>query len=180
VLAAAIAAAQLKRLDELNAARQVNFERLHDRLAARVPFITWPSLAPGSTHGWYNTPAFYAYPPEKVSRDLFVEACAAEGVQVGPRYANWYQAPLFQDMDLFSQLWVVRHANGVEYKPLPAGALPHDEDVRRKLLLFPIPAVEAPALIDQMGAAVEKVAADMSHLAREQKKRSLQVRRFTG
>ena len=44
----AIAAEQLKRLDELNAARQANFDRLRKRLNKNVPFIRWPRLAKGS------------------------------------------------------------------------------------------------------------------------------------
>jgi len=115
----AIAREQLKRLDEFNAARQANFDRLHRRLSKTVRFIKWPALARGSRRGWYGTPAFYEYDPRKVSCDLFAEACAAEGVQLGRGYTNWYRTPLFQDVKLYGQLWPVRHANGVEFKPVP-------------------------------------------------------------
>ena len=136
--------------------------------------MAWPELHPGSRRGWYNTPALYNYDPEEVSRDLFAEACISEGVPLSTSgYTNWHQTPLFQDMNLFSQLWVVKHANGVEYKPLPADALPNNEALRRRLVLFPIPATEAPELMDQMAAGVEKVAATMTDLAQEQRRRSV-------
>jgi perosamine synthetase len=164
-LAAAIATAQLKRLDELNAARQANFDQLHARLTKRVPFISWPKLPPKSRRGWYGAPATYTYDQEKVPRDLFAEACAAEGVPLGTGYQNWYQTPLFQDTKLLSQLWPVKHANGVEYTPLPPGALPNDEALRRKFLCFHIPAIEVPAYVEQTAKAIEKVAENMASLA---------------
>jgi len=65
----------------------------------------------------------------------------------------------------------VRHTNGVEYRPLPPGALVHDEEHRTKLLVFPMPAVETPELMDQMAAGIEKVAANMNLLARRKRRR---------
>jgi dTDP-4-amino-4,6-dideoxygalactose transaminase len=164
-LAAAIATAQLKTLDGRNAARQANFDRLHARLSEQVPFISWPQLPRGSTRGWYGAPATYDYDPERVPRDLFMEACTAEGVPLDSGYQNWYQTPLFQDEGLYSQLWPAIHANGVAYKPLPSGALPNDEAMRKVLLRFQIPAIETPPYMDQIATAVEKVAANMDVLA---------------
>jgi dTDP-4-amino-4,6-dideoxygalactose transaminase len=166
-LAAAIAAVQLERLDELNARRQANFDRLHRRLSESVPFISWPKLHRRSVRGWYGTPAFYDYDPGKVPVRLFAEACQAEGVAMGTEgYGDWRRAPLFQDMSLFSQLWVVKHANGVEYHPLPDDALPDETALRQRFIRFPIPAADAPELMDQMATGVEKVAGNMSLLAR--------------
>lgn len=170
-LGMAIATEQLKRLDHLNAARQANFDRLHERLSKSVPFLKWPRLAKGSRRGWYGTPSFYTYDRKRVSADLFAEACGAEGMGLGRGYENWYQAPLFQDRKLYSQMWVVRHENGVEFRQLPPNGLPRDEELRTKLLVFPIPAIQSPDLMDQMASAVEKVAGQMAALAREQKKR---------
>lgn len=170
-LAAAIATVQLGRLEELNAARQANFDRLQTRLKQTVPFISWPALHRKSSRGWYGTPAFYEYDQKKVPISLFAEACAAEGAPIGTGgYQSWCQTPLFQDMELFSQLWVAKHANGVEYKPLPADALPNEAALRQRFLRFPIPATEAPDLMDQMATAVEKVAAKMAALARHHRK----------
>ena len=164
---AAIATAQLKRLDDLNAARQANFDRLYARLSKNVPFLSWPRLAPGSKRGWYHTPSFYNYDQRKVSCGLFIKACQAEGARLGGEgYGNWYQMPLFQDLKLYSQLWPVKHTNGVEFKPLPPNGLPNDEALRRMIVIISIPATEAPQLMDQTAAAIEKVAANMSSLAR--------------
>lgn len=166
-LSAAVAVAQLGRLDQLTAARQSNFDMLQAGLAKTVPFISWPKLAPGSKRGWYHTPTCYNYDQAKVPCELFLRACQAEGVRVGGSgYPNWYQVPLLQDTKLYSQLWPVKHGNGVEYKPLPAGALPHDEALRRRIVIFGVPAIESPELIKQTAAAVEKVAANMANLAR--------------
>lgn len=167
---AAIATVQLGRLDELNAARQANFDRLHKRLRKNVPFISWPKLHRGSVRGWYSTPAFYDYDQRKVSSELFARACVAEGVYLGiGGYTDWHRTPFFQSTKWLSQLWVIKHANGVEYKPVPPGALPNNEALRERTLLFRIPAVEVPALMDQVAAAIEKVAANMAGLARLQK-----------
>ena len=51
------------------------------------------------------------------------------------------------------------------YKPLPPGALPNDEAMRGRLLRFQIPAIETPPYMDQIAAAIEKVAANMEALA---------------
>lgn len=167
-MCAAIALAQLRRLDEMNAARQANFDQLHQRLSQSVPFISWPELAPGSVRGWYSTPATYNHDPAQVSRDLFVEACQAEGAAVrGCGYANWYEIPLFQDPQVYGQLFSVQHSSGAAFKPIPPGSLKHNEQLRRQHLIFPVPAERCPELIDQIAAAVEKVAAQMDVLAEQ-------------
>lgn len=170
-LSAAIATVQLTRLDELNANRQANFDRLYKHLKKSAPFISWPKIHPGSKRGWYSTPAFYNYDQKKVSRDLFVKACNAQGANVaGNYYDNWYQTPLLQDLKLYGRLWPVKHTNGVEYKPLPPGSLPHNEDIRARALTIPIPALEVPQYMDQVAEAISMVAANMDLLARYQRK----------
>lgn len=164
-ICAAIALAQIGKLEALNAARQANFDRLHKRLSKSVKFIQWPTLHRGSVRGWYGTPARYAFDPSKVSRDRFVEACNAEGVRLGGcGYSNFYEIPLFQDPKLFGQLWAVRHENGTEFRPIPKGSLTHHEATRRTSLLMPIPATEAPHLMDQIADGIEKVADAMAKL----------------
>jgi hypothetical protein len=71
---------------------------------------------------------------------------------------------MFQDMELFSQLFVQRHANGVAFKPIKQGTLPNNDLIREKMMLFPIPAIESPVLMGQICDAVEKVAAHMDSL----------------
>jgi dTDP-4-amino-4,6-dideoxygalactose transaminase len=165
-ICAAVALAQLGRLDSLNAARQANFDQLAKRLRKDAPFIRLPSLHRGSVRGWYGTPAIYDFDQEAVSRDLFCQACAAEGAGVrGTGYDNYYTVPLFQDTALYGQLWHVQHANGVTYTPTPPGSLENHEDLRRRSLLLTIPAEPAPALMTQVADAIAKVAANMAALA---------------
>lgn len=165
-MCAAIALAQLRRLETLNAARQANYDQLQQRLARSVPFITWPELDEGSVRGWYSAPALYTYDQDEVARDLFVDACQAEGAGVrGCGYANWYEIPLFQDPSVYGQLFTVEHTNGVEFKPVPPGSLEHNEQLRQRQLLFPVPAERCLELMDQIATAVEKVAHQMAKLA---------------
>ena len=170
-IAAAIASAQLKRLEEFNAARQANFDRLHAQLRRACPFIKWPRLAAGSKRGWYGSPALFTLERTGITRDLFVQAVRAEGAPIGGEgYTDWSRIPLFQDMRLFSQMFVVRHANGVEFRPVAPGSLPNNEWLRAHMTLFPIPAVSSPELMDQVAAAIEKVSANL-HALRSRKKR---------
>ena len=165
-LSAAIATAQLKKLAALNAARQANFDRLHARLAD-VPFICWPQLDEGSVRGWYGTPAFYDETKARgASRDRFVQAVQAEGAALaGEGYCDWSQVPVLHDTALLSQMFVIKHANGVAYTPLPAGALKNNEEVRRTMMLFTIPAHESPLLMEQVAEAIHKVAANLDAVA---------------
>jgi dTDP-4-amino-4,6-dideoxygalactose transaminase len=171
-MCAAVALAQLQRLDALNAARQANFDRIRRRLRRSVPFIKWPRLARGSVRGWYGTPASYDYQGD-VSRDAFVEAVAAEGARIrGNGYDSWYTVPLFQDPEVYGQLWPVEHVNGASFRPIPRGSLKNTERLRQKNLLFPIPPVEMPRLMDQIAAGVEKVASNMAALGRTTERRT--------
>jgi len=179
-IAAAIACAQLRKLPVLNAARQANFDRLHRRLR-RLGLFRWPALAAGSVRGWYGTPALFDEAKAGVSRDAFVRACRAEGAGIGGEgYCDWSQIPLFQDMRLFSQMFVPRHANGVAFRPVVKGELPHYDRVQRSMVLFQIPAVESPALMDQCAEAVEKVAANLPALRRAERRLAGRARRRRG
>jgi len=129
-----------------------------DQLDIAVPVL--------NEFGLHGTPALYEAPRGRVSRALFAEACAAEGLYVGGGYTNWYRTPVFQDTKLMSQLWTVEHPNGVTYTPLGEGALPNDESIRQRLLVFPIPPFPAPEFMTQVAQTVEKVAANMASLAR--------------
>ena len=170
-VAAAIATAQLEKLATMNAARQANFDRLRTHLK-KVPFIRWPRLHRGSMRGWYGTPAIFDAGLAPVGRDTFVKACAAEGVGIsGEGYQDWTQIPLFQDMKLFSQMFVPRHANGVEFRPIRLGDLPNYETIKRSMLHFTIPAIESPLLMDQMADGIHKVLANVDALVKWEKAR---------
>ena len=173
-LAMAIAAAQLPRLDEWNAIKLENYTRLEARLR-QVPFLRFPCLPAESTRGFYGSPCWYGYDEQRVSRDTFLGALAAEGAVVFTGYENWYQTLVFQDMSLFRQLWIDRHANGARYRALPPGALPHTDEAVRRTLVLPAWGQPAPELVDQYAAAFDKVAANMDALTRYQAEKRLKV-----
>ena len=163
---AAIALAQLRKLDRLNAARQANFDRLHARLQREAPFIEFPVLHEGSIRGWYSTPATFALEHPGVGRDLFVEACQAEGANVrGVGYDNFYEIPLYQDPAVFSQLWPAEHPGAAKLRTPPPGSLKNNEALRTRQLLLPIFATECSQLMDQIADAIAKVAGQLDALA---------------
>lgn len=165
-ISAAIATAQLKKLPALNAARQANFDRLYAQISD-LPFFTWPQLAEGSLRGWYGTPAFFdATKANGVSRNQFVQACQAEGVNLGGEgYCDWSQIPELQDMALLSQMFSISYPNGVAFTPLTAGSLPNNEALRATMLLVNVPALECPQLIDQLATGIRKVADNLDAVA---------------
>jgi len=168
-IAAAIATAQLQKLPSLNAARQANFDRLHARLR-KYDFITWPRLAPKSVRGWYGTPALFNARKACLSRDTFVKACNAQGIAIGGEgYCDYSQIPLFQDMSVFGQMFVRKHANGVEFKPSPKGSFPNYDVMRQSMLLFSVPHVELPILMDQEADAFDMVIANFPALKKWEK-----------
>jgi dTDP-4-amino-4,6-dideoxygalactose transaminase len=174
-LSMAVAHAQLRHLDEWNATRQVNVDRLEAGLRD-LPFLAFPLLAEGSRRGFYGGPARYTGDLQRVSAETLRAALAAEKAPVGGPYTNWYQVPLLQDLALFGQFWPVEHANGARYTPLPAGALPHTEDLLARTLLLPVPAVPAADLMDQYVVAFHKVAGALDELAAYQARQHGQER----
>jgi len=167
---AAIASAQLDKLETYTQARQANLDRLLAGIG-KLSLIRWPKLHRDSRRGFYGTPALYNYEQSKVSRDLFCQAAAAEGVGIrGNGYDNYYQTPIFQDTKLYGQLWPVKHANGVEYKPLAAGALKNNEKLRENQLILNPPHVEMFDMMDEWAEAIRKIASNMDALARHQRK----------
>ena len=165
-VSAAIACAQLKKLSTFNAARQANFDRLYAQIS-ELPFLSLPSLAEGSVRGWYGTPAFYDETKANgVSRDRFVQACQAEGMLLGGEgYTDYSQLPTLQDLSLLGQMYTCRYPNGVAFAPVSQGTLPNNDEIRRTMLLFNIPAIESPQLMDQCAATMRKVAANLDAVA---------------
>jgi dTDP-4-amino-4,6-dideoxygalactose transaminase len=171
-VSAAIATAQLRKLDRFNAARQANFDRLYSRLK-QYRFIRWPKLHRGSVRGWYGTPAIFDAKKAPISRDTFVEACGAEGSLIGGEgYTDYTQLPLFQDMSIFSQMFVPCHANGVAFRPVRKGELPNYDAIKASTLRFVIPAEETPLLMDQVADTVAKVMANVPALRAWEKRQA--------
>ncbi len=165
-ISAAIACAQLKKLSTFNAARQANFDRLYAQIGT-LPFLSWPVLDEGSVRGWYGTPGFYDETQAcGVSRDRFVAACKAEGMMLlGEGYTDYSQLPTLQDLSLLGQMYTYRYPNGVAYAPISQGTLPHNDEIRRTMLLYSLPAVESPQLMDQCAETIRKVAANLDAVA---------------
>ncbi len=162
-VAAAIATVQLTKLPAMNAARQANFNRLVE-LTADLPCISWPMEPADCVRGWYGAPAVY-HAVSGVSRDCFVAACQAEGVNMGGEgYCDWSQAPTLQDMSLLSQMVTVQHVNGAAFTPAPPSAFPNTQALLESMLLFQIPAVDAPREMEEAAAALRKVAEQMEAL----------------
>lgn len=87
-LAAVIANVQLRHLDEWNAQRRRNAERL-SRGLERIPGIEPPYVAPSCEHVYHiYSPTFVPAEVEGVSRRRYVEAVAAEGVPIGMGYVH--------------------------------------------------------------------------------------------
>ena len=83
--AAAIANAQLDRLDEWTELRGQNARRLRDAMTG-LPYLKAQAPPPaesGSRHGYYHVPFRYVPGVLPIDRDLFVEAVAAEGAPAG-------------------------------------------------------------------------------------------------
>lgn len=174
---AAIATEQLKKLDSFNAARQANLDRIMARLK-RYRFIQWPRIQKGCVRGWYGAPATFDAKRAPISRDTFVAACRAEGVPIGGEgYTDYTQLPLFQDMSVYSQMFVPRHANGVEFKPVKPSEFPNYAALRKTMLLIQIPAIESPLWMDQFADAVDKVMANVAALKAWERNQAKKKRR---
>jgi perosamine synthetase len=92
----AIGIEQIKKLKKLVISRQQSAERLTAGLKGLKGLRT-PLVKPGCTHAYYVYPMVLETNSLGVSRDLIVEALAAEGVQgLSPRYANLHLLPIYQ------------------------------------------------------------------------------------
>jgi dTDP-4-amino-4,6-dideoxygalactose transaminase len=84
--AAAIANAQLEKLDLWTEQRERNAELLYEELRD-LPFLAIPEGPPrgvGSRHAFYHVPFLLVPGALPIDRDLFVRALQAEGVPAGP------------------------------------------------------------------------------------------------
>jgi len=100
---AAIATEQLKKLEDLLAARNAAAQFLGKRLS-RLPGITLPHVAPQVRHGYYVYAMKYDAKLTGVSRGRFAAAMQAEGIPLGQGYVEpLYMAPLFQQRIAFGK-----------------------------------------------------------------------------
>lgn len=94
---AAIAGAQLKKLDGLTQALQKLADSLDRRLAGFPGITPLKRLPPESTHGYYFYPMRYEEKAWGIPRETFVEAVRAEGINLEQGYVRpIYLEALFQ------------------------------------------------------------------------------------
>ncbi len=103
-MAAALANTQLKYLDEWTLARGRNAQWLYDEVRD-LPFVHIPDpLLETERHAYYNVPFTYVPDVLPLSRNEFVEALKAEGVNAGVYVrVPLYLRPRFQNHDYFGR-----------------------------------------------------------------------------
>ncbi len=98
---AAIARAQLAKLDGLLAPRIDAADYLTERLSS-LPGLTPPLVRPGIKHGYYLYSMKYDQTQTQVPRQKLVEALVAEGIPIVPGYVKpIYLEPLYQQRIAF-------------------------------------------------------------------------------
>lgn len=163
-MSAAMANSQLKHLEQWTLARGRNAQRLYDEVRA-LPYVEVPPpLLETDRHAYYNVPFTYRPDVIPLSRDEFVEALKAEGVQ-GNVYVRvpLYLRPRFQDHDYFGRgyPWAIAE-EPVEYKK---GDCPVAEKMAK--VEFQVSGnyyVDSPELMREIGAAVRKVGENAERL----------------
>jgi perosamine synthetase len=163
-LAAAIARCQLRRLDERNAIRNANVERLSETLE-RLGLQTYRSVK-GVSRQHYEW--VIRYFPERFSGvgvEKFVAALNAEGANVSAnRYARLHDQPLFRELadggqGLPAQFKAVAGKQNYDPQTFPVA-----NRIVDNLISVPVATSPALELMDQYAAAFEKVAASIERL----------------
>lgn len=139
-LAAGIARVQLKHLDERNKKRNENIEYLDTRLDG-LPGIKTFKISSYMKRTYYQHEIIFEEEKLKVSKDKFIEALRAEGVEIsGERYPLQHQQPIYKE------------------KSIPLKELPITEKIRDKILSLPTFPQANFDLLDQYVEAFRKVA----------------------
>ena len=163
-MSAAMANTQLKYLEGWTVARGRNAGRLYDEVRG-LPFVNIPeALAETDRHAYYNIP--FTYQPDVIplSRDEFVEALKAEGVQANIYVkVPLYLRPRFQNHDYFGRgyPWAIAEEPVVYAK----GDCPVAERIAK--VEFQVSGnyyQDSPELMSQIGAAMRKVGASGADL----------------
>lgn len=159
-LGAAIALAQLRRLDERNERRRENLEFLSSLLES-VPGVRPPVTMSGATRGgWYGYKAHY------VSEELgglpltrFLEALRAEGVQVKrPGSHPLHRLPAFRLTRSEASRLGLPWSEALGEQPPPLYDCPVADEVYPTLMSLPTFSGACESVIEQYGVAFEKVA----------------------
>lgn len=156
-MSAALANSQLKYLEEWTLARNRNARRLYEDVAD-LPYVGIPRDLPETErHAYYNVPFTYKPGVLPLSRDEFVQALKAEGVNVGVYVRTpLYLRPRFQNHDYFGRgyPWTLSH-EPIAYRE---GDCPVAELMAK--VEFQVGGnyyTDEPQLMAQIGAAMRKV-----------------------
>ena len=161
-LEAAITKGQLKHLDRWNKMRGKNREYLRKNIKD-INLVVYPNIPDHVELGFYGTPTIYNEDKANgVSRNTFLEAMAAEGVDISNGYQVWYLEPLFQEKSLFGKRypWQVPERGHHPKK----GDLPKTEEMANKIMVLPVFAEPCEELLDQYAEAFHKVTSNLKDL----------------
>ena len=161
---AAVAAAQLTKLPDILAAHIRLGTRLLDHLRKlALPGIVLPEIDPRDTHSYWF--CLLRLEPARFSctRDEFVAALQAEGVQAAAGYIPKpvYGYPLFQNHNFFAGSWPLRDA-GLTTMDYRTVTCPVAEAMLADGISLPISPALTDEIIDQTAEALAKVARHFS------------------
>lgn len=156
---AAIAAAQLARLDEIVGTHIRIGTRLITRLRElALPGLVLPAIDPRDTHSQWFCLLRLESGRLRCSRDEFVAALVAEGAQAVAGYIPKpvYAYPLFQNHDFFAGGWPLRDAGltSMDYRTVRC---PVAESLLADGVSLPISPSMSDAFVDQTAEALAKV-----------------------
>jgi perosamine synthetase len=157
---AAVAAAQLTRLpDILEAHIRLGTRLLGHLRQLALPGVVLPVIDPRDTHSFWFCLLRLDPARFRVSRDEFVAALQAEGVQAGAGYIPKpvYGYPLFQNHNFFAGGWPLRDA-GLTTMDYRTVRCPAAEAMLAEGVSLPISPALTEAIIDETAAALAKVA----------------------
>jgi dTDP-4-amino-4,6-dideoxygalactose transaminase len=157
---AAVAAAQLSKLDRIIAAHIRFGSRLLDRLRERaLPGIALPEIQPEDTHSFWFCLLRFDATQYRCTRDEFVTALVAEGAHAVAGYIPKpvYRYPLFQNHNFFAGGWPLREAGltTMDYRNVHC---PVAEAMLADGISLPISPALTDELVDQTANALAKVA----------------------
>ncbi len=164
-LAAAIAREQFKKLDRNMAIERENMRYITNQLAGLHPAFEPAYESPDVDRVWLNYIGYLDEQKAGISRDRFVEALRAEGVDATAGRAGYlplYWNPLYQDKELWNKAYPHLGQN-VTY-PMH-GLCPNTEEMWKYTVGLPIFWNRTPReVLDRLVATVGKVLANLDQL----------------
>ena len=168
-LAIAIAREQFKKLDHFMAIERENMRCLTDKLTGLHPAFQPAYESPGVERVWLNFICNFDEAKAGVSRDKFVEALRAEGVDATAGRAGYlpnYWNPMYEEKDLWGKGCPFSCPfYGKEISYPKEGLCPNTEGIWKTTVGLPVFWNRTPAaVLDQLAAAVGKVVGGLGEL----------------